>query len=94
MISKKITQKELIDAGLILLSKQGTAYDRFRGRLMFPLKDVKEHIVGFSGRILTKDEKSAKYMNTSETLNFFIQVIHVALLYQKALVFLLHGFYH
>ena len=67
MESKKYSQKELIEAGLVLRSEKGSVYDRFRGRLMFPLKDVKENIVGFSGRSLNPDEKTAKYVNTPET---------------------------
>lgn len=67
MESKKFSQKELIEAGLVLRSEKGSVYDRFRGRLMFPLKDVKENIVGFSGRSLNPDEKTAKYVNTPET---------------------------
>lgn len=82
MESKKFTQKELIDAGLVLRSERGSVYDRFRGRLMFPLKDVKERIIGFSGRILDKDEKSAKYVNTPETLIYHkretLYGIHIA----------------
>jgi DNA primase len=68
MVSKKFTEKELVDAGLVLKGERGGYYDRFRGRLMFPLKDIKEHIVGFSGRLLDPLEKSAKYVNTPETI--------------------------
>jgi DNA primase len=68
MESKKFTLKELIDAGLVLRNEKGSVYDRFRGRLMFPLKDARENIVGFSGRSLNPDEKTAKYVNTPETL--------------------------
>ncbi len=42
-------------------------YDRFRGRLMFPICDEQGRIIGFSGRILTGDEKTAKYVNSPET---------------------------
>ena len=45
-------------------------YDRFRGRLMFPICDEQGRVVGFSGRILTGDEKSAKYVNSPETAIF------------------------
>lgn len=68
MLAKKFTEQELLDAGLVLRSERGSIYDRFRGRLMFPLKDLKERVMGFSGRIMDKDEKSAKYVNTPETL--------------------------
>jgi DNA primase len=42
-------------------------YDRFRGRLMFPICDEQGRVIGFSGRILSGDEKVAKYVNSPET---------------------------
>src|SRR5665213_2705903 len=42
-------------------------YDRFRGRLMFPICDEQGRVVGFSGRVLSGDEKTAKYVNSPET---------------------------
>jgi DNA primase len=42
-------------------------YDRFRGRLMFPICNEQGHVIGFSGRILSGDEKTAKYVNSPET---------------------------
>jgi DNA primase len=42
-------------------------YDRFRGRLVFPICDEQGRVVGFSGRILSGDEKAAKYVNSPET---------------------------
>jgi DNA primase len=55
-------------AGLIL-RKEGSDhhYDRFRGRLIFPICDEQGRVVAFSGRILTGDEKTAKYVNSPET---------------------------
>ncbi len=57
----------LAQAGLIVPSNRG-GYDRFRGRVMFTLKDHRGNVVGFSGRLLDPDAKEAKYINTSETL--------------------------
>jgi len=55
-------------AGLILRKQDGDSYyDRFRGRLMFPICDEQGRVIGFSGRIVTGDEKSAKYVNSPET---------------------------
>ena len=55
-------------AGLILRKREGDGYyDRFRGRLMFPICDEQGRVIGFSGRILTGDEKTAKYVNSPET---------------------------
>ena len=55
-------------AGLIIRKEEtGRYYDRFRGRLMFPICDELGRVVGFSGRILSGDEKTAKYVNSPET---------------------------
>jgi DNA primase len=65
--------------GLIVKRDQGSSgraatgsdsdsyYDRFRGRLMFPICDEQGRVIAFSGRILTGDEKTAKYVNSPET---------------------------
>ncbi|MGA8490099.1 MAG: DNA primase, partial [Terriglobales bacterium] len=56
------------NAGLIL-RKEGSEhyYDRFRGRLIFPICDEQGRVIGFSGRVLSGDEKTAKYVNSPET---------------------------
>ncbi|HLP78668.1 MAG TPA: DNA primase [Candidatus Paceibacterota bacterium] len=53
----------------LIIKKEGTDryYDRFRGRLMFPICDEQGRVVGFSGRVLSGDEKQAKYVNSPET---------------------------
>jgi len=58
-------------AGLIL-RKEGSEhyYDRFRGRLIFPICDEQGRVIGFSGRILSGDEKIAKYVNSPESAIF------------------------
>ena len=53
-------------AGLVIRGTRGY-YDRFRGRVMFALKDHRGNVVGFSGRVLDPTAKEAKYINTSET---------------------------
>lgn len=45
----------------------GTFYDRFRGRVMFPIRNEQGRVIGFSGRTLIKDAKIAKYVNSPET---------------------------
>lgn len=56
-------------AGLVLAKeKEQGYYDRFRDRLMFPVKDLRGRVIAFSGRILTDDSKQAKYVNSPETL--------------------------
>jgi DNA primase len=59
----------LVDkAGLIVKREDGEGYyDRFRGRLIFPISDEQGRVIAFSGRVLTGDEKTAKYVNSPET---------------------------
>lgn len=58
---------DLEEAGLIIKNQRGGWYDRFRNRLMFPLQDDQGNICGFAGRVLEKDAKEAKYINSAET---------------------------
>jgi DNA primase len=65
---KGYDMKLVEQAGLILRKEGGDHYyDRFRGRLMFPIADEQGRIIGFSGRVLEGDEKTAKYINSPET---------------------------
>jgi len=59
----------LVEQGGLIIRKEETDryYDRFRGRLMFPICDEQGRIIGFSGRVLAGDEKTAKYVNSPET---------------------------
>jgi len=59
----------VVEQGGLILKRDGAEghYDRFRGRLMFPICDEQGRVIGFSGRILTGDEKTAKYVNSPET---------------------------
>lgn len=66
--SKNITMELAEAAGLVVRKPEsGRYYDRFRGRLMFPICDEQGRVIGFSGRILKPDEKAAKYVNSPET---------------------------
>ena len=47
--------------------KENSTYDFFRNRVMFPIHNMTGKVVGFGGRIMIKDEKSPKYVNTSES---------------------------
>ncbi len=49
------------------LDKSSSYYDRFRGRVMFPISDSSGRVIAFSGRILKDDGKSAKYLNSPDT---------------------------
>ena len=59
----------LVEQGGLVIRKEETDryYDRFRGRLMFPICDEQGRVVAFSGRVLAGDEKMAKYVNSPET---------------------------
>ncbi len=63
---------ELAESGLSIKSKkkEGQVYDRFRGRIMFPIEDVVGKAIGFGGRIFKQTRQSAKYVNTPETKLF------------------------
>lgn len=66
-LKKKGYDEALLEtAGLVIRGTRGY-YDRFRGRVMFALKDHRGNVVGFSGRVLDPTAKEAKYINTSET---------------------------
>lgn len=54
-------------AGFILKSKNGNYFDRFRGRIMFPIFDIKGEPIAFGGRILVDSESEPKYINSPET---------------------------
>ena len=59
---------ELLASGLAIRGKNGGLYDKFRKRLIFPIIDVRGDVLGFGGRIISKDDPGAKYMNTPETV--------------------------
>jgi DNA primase len=66
--SKNFPLEIVEQAGLIIKKEEtGRYYDRFRGRLMFPICDEQGRVVGFSGRMLSGDEKTGKYVNSPET---------------------------
>ncbi len=64
---KKISLEEMSRTGLIKVSeKSGRHYDTFRGRLMFPIKDIRGRCIGFGARAMKPDDKP-KYLNSPET---------------------------
>jgi len=60
------TRDELSAAGLVSAGQRGV-YDRFRGRLVWPIRDVTGQTIGFGARRLYDDDKGPKYLNTPET---------------------------
>jgi len=66
--SKGFEPALLEQSGLVIRKEGGDRfYDRFRGRLMFPICDEQGRVIAFSGRILSGDAKAAKYVNSPET---------------------------
>ncbi|MCB9551257.1 MAG: DNA primase [Myxococcales bacterium] len=70
-----VDREDLVALGVLLRPDEGWSvgqrlwggYLRFRERVMFPVVDLRGEVVGFSGRILTNDKKTAKYINSPET---------------------------
>ncbi len=67
LATKKVSAADLVKAGVSAKNERGQMYDRFRGRITFPIYDYFGETVGFSARILNDDGKSAKYVNSPET---------------------------
>ncbi|MBN2868358.1 MAG: DNA primase [Flavobacteriaceae bacterium] len=70
----------LEETGLTIV-KENKQFDRFKGRVMFPIQSMSGRVLGFGGRILTNDKKAAKYLNSPESE-----------IYHKSKV--LYGIYH
>jgi len=63
-------EKALVTSGMLIKKDNGKCYDRFRDRIMFPIRDRRGRCIAFGGRILPKDQpndKDAKYLNSPET---------------------------
>ncbi|EMX0852241.1 DNA primase [Pluralibacter gergoviae] len=58
-------KQSLIDAGMLVTNDQGRSYDRFRERVMFPIRDKRGRVIGFGGRVL--GDGMTKYLNSPET---------------------------
>jgi DNA primase len=65
LLGRGYTEKELVEAGLIIEKEEGGSYDRFRNRLMFPIRDVRSRVTGFGARVL--DDSLPKYINSPQT---------------------------
>lgn len=68
-LAKGFTKEELVKAGVSLVnSNDGSLYDRFRGRVCFPIHNLGGRVLGFSARTLRTDKVKAKYVNSPESL--------------------------
>lgn len=75
LLAQNFTEAQLVEAGLVIQIESGISYDRFRNRLMFPIRDTSGRVIAFGGRLIgaprshSSDERSAapKYLNSPET---------------------------
>ncbi len=65
---KHFPSKSLLEVGLLVKNDNGKQYDRFRGRVMFPIRDKRGRVIGFGGRVL--DNSQPKYLNSPESAVF------------------------
>jgi DNA primase, catalytic core len=65
--SRGFSEEEITASGLVSSRDGGGVYDRFRGRLIWPIRDVTGQTIGFGARRLLEDDKGPKYLNTPET---------------------------
>jgi DNA primase len=68
LTSKGHEEKQLLAAGLLVERDDKHSYDRFRNRLIFPIRDIQGKVIGFGGRAL--DDSLPKYLNSPQTLVF------------------------
>ncbi|MCC4248954.1 MULTISPECIES: DNA primase [Microbacterium] len=66
LLAQKFSREELLQAGLVSQGQRGV-YDRFRGRVLWPIRDVTGQVIGFGARKLYDDDQGPKYLNTPET---------------------------
>ncbi|WED21480.1 DNA primase [Vibrio sp. JC009] len=62
---QKATQDMLVTGGMLIENDKGNRYDRFRGRVMFPIRDRRGRVIGFGGRVI--GDGTPKYLNSPET---------------------------
>ncbi len=68
---RRFSIDEMLAAGLVVRSEKGDrCYDRFRDRIMFPIRDEQKRVIAFSGRALRETDNTAKYVNSPETVLF------------------------
>lgn len=64
----KIQQQKLLDTGMLSKNDRGNIYDKFRNRIMFPIRDRRGRVVGFGGRVM--DDSKPKYLNSPESVTY------------------------
>jgi len=69
MASRNISEQDLLDTGLVSERESGGVYDKFRHRLVIPIRDARGRMAGFGGRVLRKEDVP-KYLNSPKTALF------------------------
>lgn len=67
-ISKGYNEKYLIETGLCIRNDRNQVYDRFKGRVIYPIFSISGKVIAFGGRTLRKDKDTAKYVNSPESI--------------------------
>jgi DNA primase len=66
LVADAALQKQLVELGMLVEKDDGKTYDRFRHRIMFPIRDGRGRVVAFGGRVLSSED-NPKYLNSPET---------------------------
>jgi DNA primase len=70
-LKNNFEEKDILESGLVIKNENGRIYDRFRGRIMFPIFDTNGKVIAFTGRVLIPEQKETpKYVNSPETQLF------------------------
>ena len=70
LIKKNFSEKKILELGLVKRNESGAVYDTFRNRVMFPIYNPQNKIVGFGGRIIEKETDLPKYLNSADSVVF------------------------
>jgi len=70
ILSRDYDETDLTESGLFGSNDNGDMYDRFRDRLMFPIRNIKGEHIAFGGRLITDKDNQAKYLNSPETKTY------------------------
>jgi DNA primase len=82
-IKEGFAEEFLQETGLIVKREDGKCYDRFRGRVMFPIHNLTGRVLGFGGRTLKTDKKVPKYVNSPESLIYHKSDVLYGLFFAK-----------
>ncbi len=82
-IAEGYKEEYLVRAGLTIRNESGKVFDRFSSRVIFPIHNITGRVIGFGGRTLKTDKKTAKYINSPETEIYFKSNVLYGLFFAK-----------